>query len=412
MEKQKKIIKQFLNSDLNFIKKIVRIDNFNDYPKFYHYTVIFEDSNLPDLNINALSCSKDQAYIKTFFEAIERYSLINFYNKKFIIGSYEELTLKNKIIDPNSFYHSPINKDFRRLNLKWLKAKNFNTDEEIFIPAQLIYFINNEPFIRFPDTQGAAAHSLLEEALLKALLELIERETFALFFFYDNKASLINNSSLKKTRLKYLIEYINRYLFDIKLLVIENRWSLPVVLAIIKDKSKSKNAPALLSGIACDFSLQEAIKKSLYEAFQGMTGLRELMLINNPLIIKKIKKNQPMANRLLWWANYNNSKNITFFLKKKINSIVNLQELNSFFLSKIKKTDEKILYLKKKTELNKVQLFWVKTFSWKKQICAVKVVSPDILPLPLSEKYIYYKKNEKNLLIEPNNNWGFPHFLP
>lgn len=411
MERQKKIIKQFLNSDLNFIKKIVRIDNFNDYPKFYHYTVIFEDSNVPDLNINALSCSKDQAYIKTFFEAIERYSLIKFYNKKFIIGSYKELKLKNKIIDPNSFYHLPISKDFRRLNLKWLKAKNFNTDEEIFIPAQLIYFINSEPFIRFTDSQGAAAHSLLEEALLKALLELIERETFALFFYYDNKASLINNSSLKKTRLKYLIEYINRYLFDIKLLVIENRWSLPVVLAIIMDKTKPKNAPSLLSGIACDFSLQEAIKKSLYEASQGMTGLREIKLINNPLLIKKMK-NQPIVKRLLWWANYDNSKKINFFLKKKINSIVNLQELNSFFLNKIKKTHEKILYLKKKTELNKVQLFWVKTFSWKKQIYALKVISPDILPLSLSEKYIYFKKNEKNLLIKPSNNWGFPHFLP
>lgn len=412
MEKTKKIIKEFLKSDSNFIKKIVRLDNFNDYPKFYQYAVILEDNNnTPDLNINALSHSKNQAYIKTFFEAIERYSLINFNNINLVIDNYKNLKLMHKIIDPNSFYHLPVSKDFHNLPLKWLKAKNLITNEETLIPAQLIYFSNNdnEPLIRFPDTQGAAAHLSIKEALLHAILELIERETFALFFYYDLKASLIDNLSLKKTKLKFLLEYLNRYLFDIKLLIIENRWLIPVVLAIIIDRSESKNTPKLSSGIACDFSIEKAVEKSIYEGLQSITSLRELKLINHQQLMKKVKK-QPIVERLLWWANCKNLKYMKVILENKITSTIAFEKLNYFHFKK--KPEDKLLYIKKKAKINKTKIFWTQTFSWKKQIYAVKIVSPDILPLSLSNKDIYFYKNENGLLIKPTNNLNFPHFIP
>lgn len=413
--KTKKIIKEFLKSESNFIKKIVRIDNFNDYPKFYQYTIISEDESASNLNINALSHSKNQAYIKCFFEGIERYILINFNNKNFVIDTYKNLKLKHKVIDPNSFYHLPVSKDFRNLQLKWLKAKNLITDEEALIPAQLIYFPknHNEPLIRFPDTQGAAAHLSINEALLHAILELIERETFALFFYYDRKAFLINNLSLKKTKLKFLLEYINRYLFDIKLLLIENRWSIPVVLSLIIDKKAlSEKLPSLISGIACDFSLEKAIEKAIYEAFQSINGLRELILVNNQKIIKKLKKTSPIVERLLWWANYKNLRYLKVFLTKKLKSKVNIQTLNYSYLKNLKTTEEKISFIKKKAVMNKVEIFWVKTFSWNKKIYALKVVSSDILPLSLSYKYTYCQKNKEGLIIKPKKNWPFPHFIP
>lgn len=86
------------------------------------------------------------------------------------------------------------------------------------------------------------------------------------------------------------LTYIKRYLFDIKLLLIENRWSLPVVLSLIIDKkAKSEKLPSLISGIASNFSLENVIEKAIYEAFQSITGLRELLLVHNQQIIKKLK---------------------------------------------------------------------------------------------------------------------------
>lgn len=61
--------------------------------------------------------------------------------------------------------------------------------------------------------------------------------------------------------------------------------------------------------------------------------------------------------------------------------------------------------------MNKTEIFWVKTFSWKKKIYALKIISPDILPLSSFDKYIYYQKNKEGLIIKPKN-WSFPHFIP
>lgn len=205
--KKKVIIKQFLNSKLNFIPKIIKVDHFNDYPKFHQYTIYSNENKINNLNINALSLKSDEAYVKNFFEAIERLSLINLNNKKFIFGAYNKLKLKYKVVNPNLFFHFSDNKNFQNAPLRWVWSKNLMTDDKILIPAQLVYFLEHkkEPLIRFSDTQGAAAYSTLEEALLKGLLELIERESFASFFYYENKAFLIDIQSIEKEGIKYLI---------------------------------------------------------------------------------------------------------------------------------------------------------------------------------------------------------------
>ena len=181
---------------------------------------------------------------------------------------------------------------------------------------------------------------------------------------------------------------------------------------IIDKKALSEKLPSLISGIACDFSLEKAIEKAIYEAFQSINGLRELILVNNQKIIKKLKKTNPIVGRLLWWANYKNLRYLKVFLTKKLKSKVNIQTLNYSYLKNLKTTEEKISFIKKKAVMNKVEIFWVKTFSWNKKIYALKVVSSDILPLSLSYKYTYCQKNKEGLIIKPKKNWPFPHFIP
>jgi ribosomal protein S12 methylthiotransferase accessory factor len=127
-------------------------------------------------------------------EAIERYSCAWRGDERIVRGSANSLNG----IAPNVIHEfsaeqlrhnlrseipSPLDPD---TEIAWVEARSLLTDQIRYLPAALVYFAYpleiGRPYA-IPDSVGCAAGPTLEEAMARALLELIERDALAIWWY-------------------------------------------------------------------------------------------------------------------------------------------------------------------------------------------------------------------------------------
>ncbi len=122
----------------------------------------------------------EQAETSAIMELVERYSLFDFKKNKsnFIFKKYKDITepkisfemIADSVGDDRAGIE--ISKEiFENLPFKWTKAYNLTTKEEILIPFDWFFSIN--------EFNGASAGNCVEEALIQGISEIVERHTSA-----------------------------------------------------------------------------------------------------------------------------------------------------------------------------------------------------------------------------------------
>jgi len=430
LNKKTKIILNYLLSKDNIIKGIYPIDFYNDYPQFYQYATtysIFNDSEEDNkLIANAISENKEEALIKTVMETLERFYLTispphkelikdNFLNLK---EKLKQKSNKIKILNPEIFFNiikkqNNKNNKFcfnQKTNFYWVKAINFLTNSKILIPAQLFYLtFSKEPIIRFPDSSGAAANFSINDALKSSILELIERDAFAIFFYTKKEPKKVDLLKTNNKKIKEIIEKINKYRLFIYSFDITADLNMPTIASFIVDRSGL--GPALTCGVAADFDLVNALKKSILECCQTLNSLRDISLIKNEKIKTKLIKKSPITKRLIFW-----SKTENLFYFKHLFSLKPTPIFSHKVKKKIENNKDLLKKIKKMASLKKINIFWKKVSPKildKYNIFLVKSVSFDLIPLSLFHDFPYlnhprlkkHKLKEENLL-------KLPHPLP
>ena len=130
--------------------------------------------------------TKQHAKASAIMESIERYSsLPRSYTKKFVTGTYNELTKSYSILHPYEVIE-PLSFDFHDdMFMDYVKGFDIINNEDILVPAGLGLFRYNpsspsiNPFA-FQHTNGLASGNVLEEAVCHALAEVIERDAISL----------------------------------------------------------------------------------------------------------------------------------------------------------------------------------------------------------------------------------------
>ncbi|MEM1573480.1 MAG: YcaO-related McrA-glycine thioamidation protein [Candidatus Methanomethylicaceae archaeon] len=215
---------------------------------------------------NGKGHTPEVAKISAIMEGIERYSAEPD-SSKIIKGSYEELSKSYEILNPNELILPYYRQYFFHEEIEWVFGFSLIKNKEILVPAEAVfhpYRRNNQLFRT--NTNGLAAGNVIEEAILHALLEVIERDAWSLYEIGITKSKDVEIDSnglvkelLKKFEKASISVYIKEITSDIEI----------TTIAVALDDEKTKD-PALLSlGIGCHLVPEIALIRALTEAAQS-----------------------------------------------------------------------------------------------------------------------------------------------
>jgi ribosomal protein S12 methylthiotransferase accessory factor len=144
------------------------------------------------LNGGGAGLSDSEGVTPALAEGLERYCTTVFAAEQFITATGQELgkdaldldtiprCSERELADPMC----PLSFPTKRERIRWVKAVCLHSGKVYWVPAVLVYLylkpISDAERIAIPITTGCAAHRTLNDALIGAMLELIERDSLSL----------------------------------------------------------------------------------------------------------------------------------------------------------------------------------------------------------------------------------------
>lgn len=315
------------------------IPNYNDVPKLYSATLTgtpttqLSDGNNPtDTSAHGWSDDDYTAASKTIGEFLERRTLLLYKNKELKRASVAELrkkgihfadpfllagfSEKQKEIESAKYFDS--NSIFQ-----WVEGISLTRQQPALIPAQCIYWnyknLEKEPLLRQPITNGGAGHFSRDQATLRGLYELIERDSFFMFWLNTLTPPRIDPDALQTEKNRSLLRKLDRYRFKIDILDITSDLSVPTFVAVIQDPTGK--GPALSIGASAHHEPETAIHAAITESLSLYCWLRRLSSKESfklPTPYEPFSMNINRKERLLLWSNEIMKKHFNFFLAGEI----------------------------------------------------------------------------------------------
>lgn len=363
--------------------------------------------------------SEEKAFWKSLGESIERHIWINtdnFYQKKIIFASHNQLRKKALNIFSLAGFSDKQKKDIGILRFdgdstfSWIRARSLISNKKTYCPVQLVsyYYTKQkvktpretkkaEPLLRWTITTGAAVGRNLNEALVKGILEIIERDAFMITYLNKLVPPVYDLKHLSNTDydIKRMLARLDRYFLDVYLIKLPTDFPVNVTLALIIDKRPSVGRPALSIGASSDFDLKTSILNALSECLASRVATIEVLKNNEYKLPETNKFNK--LDRMRYWAKTENIPKIDFILqgkeikanlKRDINfyDVIRNENINRYYRKKLNFLTKH--FSKKNYEL----IFTDLTHKEIKQfgLRCVQVVSPELQPMHLSEEIPYF----------------------
>lgn len=211
------------------------------------------------------------AKISAIMESMELYHLENIPPSR-LHGSYDSLHLTCNCLDPQQVNEGLITSpDCRLTAFEWLQTVNISTQEIVWIPREMVSMdmtlpAKSTPYFR-QITTGIAAGNSITEATIKALLEVIERQTLTAWMTDNAQHASQIHPEIDDTQIQELITRIHNSNKSVKLYLIQNPWNIPVYFCEIIDNCPTRPVGTCI-GSGCHWSHRQAILASILEAAQ------------------------------------------------------------------------------------------------------------------------------------------------
>lgn len=272
---------------------------------------------------------------------------------------------------------------------------------------------HKEPVLSPFLSTGAAAGTSRTGAEHRAMLEIIERDTFMIHWLRGIAPDKIDIGTIASSSVTEIQNLIERYNFETHFLYLQTDFPVHIVMAVVLDRTGI--GPAVMVDAAAGYDIAWCIE----HAFLGVLGLRPFVRRNlGGKYDVSLKENfdprtLSMEERAFWWASQDRISDIAFLLQGKI---VSSHELPAYTVE----SDEH----KRATLLQECRNRGYAVFS--KEICspdivrntgitAVSVTMPDIQPMHVNEwercdqgKRLTEVPKELGLIATCKNN-GVPH---
>ena len=355
---------------------------------------------------------KEKTIWKSLAEAIERYlwySSDNFYKNIIKKSSYKGI--KNNVLNifslagfseeqKNKF---PILQFNENTIFNWVPTYSLISKRKIFCPIQLVSALNfnqkvkrsknldkkTEPMLRWCVTTGLSTGRNLEEAIVKGILEVIERDAFMISYLNKLSPPLVDLEylSAQDEEIAKIIKNFKRYNLEIYALQLPTDFpDIHIIAALIIDRTGL--GPAFSVGASADFNLKTTLLDALSESLSIRFALKFKDRFKNKIYLNKIGQEE----RIIYWAKPENLPKIEFFLKGEKIKI----DLKQNFYEKTddrKYYKEKLKILIKELKEKNYEACYVEltTKEIKKlNLRSVFVVIPELQPLHLDESIPYF----------------------
>lgn len=279
-----------ISSDLGILYHLVSSPNCAQDPKILGYGIWpcntkYLGPERYEGRSSGCGYDEESCLLSTIGESAERYAPA-FYNKEELIySSYNDLSKKAHTIHPEkiALYHDKqfernvsqrITKLTTELEVSWVPTLDLTNNRKLtYVPAQLIYlpFTKDNNWIAFNTSTGLAAHTNYYKAILTAIYECIERDSFVLTWMQKIvPPKIIISDDIQK----YIDERFNAkhewHFFDITYDL-----KIPTVFGICFGKADYGEFVSV--GSSTRATLGEALKKVILEIGQTATYFRYVL---------------------------------------------------------------------------------------------------------------------------------------
>jgi ribosomal protein S12 methylthiotransferase accessory factor len=215
-------------------------------------------------------------------EAVERYSGAWVPFEELRYGTRHELAAQGLVcLSPQEFTpfadwqydqpDAPCVRFTEQTPLPWVESRRLSDGAPVWLPAQLVYLsvelLRVNP-IGYPTSNGLAYGSTPDEALVSAILELVERDSVMLAWYKRLSMPLIDISS-DPDLAAYLAKHVGPTGLDVSLVDLSAFNGTPAVLAVVRN-DRSGIAPLGL-GAAANGDPRRAATKAACEAVSTRT---------------------------------------------------------------------------------------------------------------------------------------------
>ncbi|MET1249337.1 YcaO-like family protein [Sporolactobacillus sp. STCC-11] len=351
----------------------------------------------------------DQAKMSAIGEALERYNARVHGTEPMIEASYNELLLENKpvlnpiklILDPE--YSFPYSSDKK---IDWVKGVKLLDEKDVYIPANAVFFIY-QPKVRekqfIPqDTTGLASGSSTEEAIYQGLCEIIERDSYAIYYRQGLIGKDVDQKTIKNYKIKELIDYLKSNSIKVHLKYLKNDTHICVIHCVTEDRNN--NFPIFTHGAGASLNPSTAILRSITEAIQ--LRVSQVMLNKNPSseTIKNYKPYFAWGHGDTTWINkfLENSKiNDVSFESLPNHSSDNLKSNIQFIINKLHALNYSVYAVNLSRTDNPIKTVRVIVPGFQSTDDTLRRISPRMFELPKQLKMSDFKTSIDDLETKP-----------
>ncbi len=228
--------------------------------------------------------TRDEAVVGAIGEGIERYAASIWNVEEMTLASFD--LIESQAFDPAwlvlysaeqyatpGFAFEPFD---RRKPMLWQRGRWLESGVDVLVPAQAVYFDFTADERRFAQTtsNGLAAGTSSEDAALRALYELIERDAFMLYWLSGSQAERIDPDGCDEISRKALDE-VHRFGATTELYLLDVGTGFPTVICV--GMGDGISWPGATIGLGTHANIDIAFRKAVLEHGHYGPYMRRLM---------------------------------------------------------------------------------------------------------------------------------------
>lgn len=269
------------------IQDIIEVEITPGYPEIFVCVANIADTSVYGFQTasdgSGAGLTREDAFKAAVGEAVERYASAIVQKDELIFGSYNQLIKDGyNPIRPSKFtlFHEsqydklPFSRFDDDTEIAWTYAQNLTFKEDCLVPACMVYmpyepyFLDKKENIIAPSiSTGCACAESYDEAILKGICELIERDAFMIM--WRNKLQLQKVEIDEKSRIYKIFR--DRFLKPgLEYTIIHTTLDMPIPSFFGLLVDKQHNPPPIIVGGAAHPDPSQAVLKTLVELIQGL----------------------------------------------------------------------------------------------------------------------------------------------
>ena len=202
-------------------------------------------------------------------------------------------------------------------SLLWTRGyEGIDFKKPAWIPAQTIYldsrFWKTEPHFLPTITTGAAGGFDHEGTLLRAIYEVIERDSLMCVYLTKSRPKKINTSTILSQKIQNILTYLKRYLLEPHIFETTTNIQIPSCLVILIDKSGL--GPRITLSAKAGQNIESALCGALEESVLTRQWVRRIITEKYPLPVEVPEKLISFEDRAKFWLPEKMTKHLDFLL--------------------------------------------------------------------------------------------------